>query len=96
MNADHADVDRLGTLVRPVDVARERAQTVGVRHAHHLNSAGSALPTVAVVDEVVAHLRREETEGGYEAAAAVAGRIEEVYASAARLVGARAEEIALS
>ncbi|SCE96505.1 Selenocysteine lyase/Cysteine desulfurase [Micromonospora haikouensis] len=96
VNADHADVDRLGTLARPVDVARERAQTVGVRHAHHLNSAGSALPTVAVVDEVVAHLRREETEGGYEAAAAVAGRIEEVYASAARLVGARAEEIALS
>ncbi|MFC8845984.1 MULTISPECIES: aminotransferase class V-fold PLP-dependent enzyme [unclassified Micromonospora] len=96
MSTDHADVDRLGTLVRPVDVAWERAQTVGVRHAHHLNSAGSALPTVAVVDEVVAHLRREESEGGYEAAAAASGRIEETYAAAARLIGARAEEIALS
>ncbi|WP_165949661.1 aminotransferase class V-fold PLP-dependent enzyme [Micromonospora sp. KC207] len=96
VNADHAHVDQLGTFVPPVDVARERAQTVGVRHAHHLNSAGSALPTVAVVDEVVAHLRREETEGGYEAAAAVSGRIEELYATAARLIGARPEEIALA
>ncbi|WP_165521845.1 aminotransferase class V-fold PLP-dependent enzyme [Micromonospora zingiberis] len=96
MNADHVDVDRLDVRTRAVDVARERAQTVGVRHAHHLNSAGSALPTVAVVDEVVAHLRREETEGGYEAAAAAAARVEAVYAGAARLLGARPEEIALS
>ncbi|WP_432841753.1 aminotransferase class V-fold PLP-dependent enzyme [Dactylosporangium sp. CA-092794] len=85
MNADPA-----------VDVAAERAQTLGVRNAHHLNAAGSALPTIAVVDEVVAHLRREEHEGGYEAAAAVAGRIEELYAAAARAVGAAAAEIALT
>ncbi|BCJ62072.1 aminotransferase class V [Micromonospora endophytica] len=96
VNAGHTDVGRLDALARPVDVALERAQTVGVRHAHHLNSAGSALPTVAVVDEVIAHLRREQSEGGYEAAAAVAGRVEELYATAARLLGARPEEIALS
>ncbi|MET7399677.1 aminotransferase class V-fold PLP-dependent enzyme [Dactylosporangium sp. NPDC005572] len=96
MNADPAGVGQLGDRAGTVDVARERAQTVGVRSAHHLNAAGAALPPVAVVDEVVAHLRREEHEGGYEAAAAVAGRIEELYAAAARVVCAAPEEIALA
>ncbi|MDQ7903660.1 aminotransferase class V-fold PLP-dependent enzyme [Phytohabitans sp. ZYX-F-186] len=96
MNADRAGAGTVSAQAAAVDVARERARTVGVRHAHHLNSAGAALPTVAVVDEVVAHLRREENEGGYEAASAVSGRIEEVYAGAARVVGAAAEEIALA
>jgi selenocysteine lyase/cysteine desulfurase len=78
-----------------VDLAAERARTAGAAHSHHLNSAGSALPTTAVVDAVVAHLRHEEKSGGYEAAAARAADVEAVYRAAARVIGAAAEEIAL-
>jgi selenocysteine lyase/cysteine desulfurase len=78
-----------------VDVAAERARTVGTAHSHHLNSAGAALPTRTVVDAVVAHLRHEERAGGYEASAARAADVETVYASAARLLGAAPDEIAL-
>ncbi len=78
-----------------VDVAAERDRTVGASRSHHLNSAGAALPTAAVVDAVVAHLRHEERAGGYEASAARGSDIEAVYAAAARVVGAVPEEIAL-
>lgn len=78
-----------------VDVGLERDRTVGIRHAHHLNAAGSALPPVAVVDAVVDHLRREEREGGYEAAAAVRDRVEASYDAAAAVVGADRDEIAM-
>ncbi|MBZ5739350.1 aminotransferase class V-fold PLP-dependent enzyme [Nocardioides mangrovi] len=77
------------------DVAFERARTVGTTSAHHLNAAGAALPTTGVVEAVVGHLRREQRDGGYEASAAVAGRIGELYAGIARLVGAEPDEVAL-
>ncbi|OLM30084.1 Cysteine desulfurase [Pseudonocardia sp. Ae717_Ps2] len=86
----------LGTAPAPgIDVAAERARTPGVTESHHLNAAGAALPTAAVVDTVVEHLRREERDGGYEAAAAVGEAVEAVYDDVAELVGARAAEIAL-
>jgi selenocysteine lyase/cysteine desulfurase len=95
----HADSSRLdnaaGPLTAAVDVAAERARTVGATRSHHLNSAGSALPTATVVDAVVAHLRHEERVGGYEASAARGADVEAVYHSAARVVGATAEEIAM-
>ena len=95
----YADSSRLddagGPLTAAVDVAVERARTVGAAHSHHLNSAGSALPTATVVDAVVAHLRHEERAGGYEAAVTRGADIEAVYSAAARVVGAAAEEIAL-
>lgn len=87
--------DAPGPLTAAVDVAVERARTVGAASSHHFNSAGSALPTAAVVDAVVAHLRYEERVGGYEASAARDADIEAVYAAAARVVGAAVEEIAL-
>jgi len=87
--------DAPGPLTAAVDVAVERARTVGAASSHHLNSAGSALPTAAVVDAVIAHLRYEERVGGYEASAARDADIEAVYAAAARVVGAAVEEIAL-
>ena len=77
----------------PVD--RARADTPGVGHVAHLNNAGAALPPSVVTDTVVAHLEREATIGGYEAAAEAATRIEAVYESIARLIGANASEIAL-
>lgn len=85
------DVER----TRAIDVERERERTLGSRLSHHFNAAGSALPSTGVVGAVVDHLRLEEESGGYEAAAAIRPRVEAVYASAARLVGADPAEIAL-
>jgi selenocysteine lyase/cysteine desulfurase len=78
-----------------VDVAAERMRTVGATRSHHLNAAGSALPSVTVVDTVVQHLRLEEAIGGYEAAAVVRERVDAIYDSTAALIGAHASEIAL-
>ena len=78
-----------------IDVTAERERTAGCRTGHHLNAAGAALPPREVVDTVVDHLRREELEGGYEAAAAERDRLETVYERAATLVGAAPDEIAL-
>lgn len=80
---------------RAIDVVAERSRTTGAGQSRHLNSAGSALPSLRVVETVVEHLRREESMGGYEAAAHARPRIEAVYDSAAELIGARRDEIAL-
>lgn len=80
---------------QPIDVARERARTAGSWNARHFNAAGAALPSLQVVTTTVEHLRLEEAVGGYEAAIEVKPRIEAVYDSAARLVGAERHEIAL-
>ncbi|SDZ42018.1 aminotransferase class V-fold PLP-dependent enzyme [Herbiconiux ginsengi] len=84
-----------GTSPRPIDVQRERELTAGSRRSHHFNAAGAALPSVGVVSTVVDHLRLEESVGGYEASAEVRARSEAVYDSAARLIGAGRDEIAL-
>ncbi|MFE1794775.1 FAD-dependent oxidoreductase [Streptomyces sp. NPDC059517] len=78
-----------------LDVAALRAATPGMRHAHHLNAAGSALPSAATLAAVTDHLRLESLLGGYEAAEALADRTEAVYHSAARLIGAAPQDIAL-
>jgi selenocysteine lyase/cysteine desulfurase/glycine/D-amino acid oxidase-like deaminating enzyme len=77
-----------------VDVAAERASTPGTAFAHHLNSAGSALPSTGVLGTVIEHLRLEARIGGYEAATAERDRIDAVYAQAAALLGAEAGDIA--
>lgn len=78
-----------------IDVARERAATPGCHDVVHLNNAGAALPTRRVLDTVIGHLELEARVGGYMAADLVADRSASVYASVARLVGARPDEIAL-
>lgn len=78
-----------------LDVDRLRADTPGCARVAHLNNAGSALPPAVVTDTVVAHLRREEEIGGYEAQTEAGERIEAVRASAAALLGARPDQIAL-
>jgi cysteine desulfurase / selenocysteine lyase len=80
----------------PIDVDEVRSQTRGVRNVVHFNNAGSSLMPRPVVDTVVGHLRREEEIGGYEAAEEAAGRLENVYSSVARLIGARPDEVALA
>jgi selenocysteine lyase/cysteine desulfurase len=78
-----------------IDVAAERERTVGTRNRHYFNAAGAGLPSDAVVDAVVHHLRTEQHVGGYEAANRVAPAIEAVYADAATLLGGQPDEIAL-
>ncbi|GAA0997187.1 hypothetical protein GCM10009555_094300 [Acrocarpospora macrocephala] len=77
-------------------VAAARAATPGTGHARHLNAAGAALPSAAVLETVVDHLRLEARIGGYEAAEAVRPRAEQAYGLAARLIGGRAEDVAFT
>lgn len=78
-----------------IDVVHERSLTEGCTGIHHFNAAGAALPSSAVVNAVVGHLRLEEQEGGYEAARMVTEQVEGIYGHAARLINASPEEIAL-
>ncbi|UUV30468.1 aminotransferase class V-fold PLP-dependent enzyme [Amycolatopsis roodepoortensis] len=78
------------------DVRRARAETPGCAEVVHLNNAGSSLPPARVTDTVVGYLREEALIGGYEQAAATVERMNGVYASAARLIGADPEDIALT
>lgn len=78
-----------------IDVAAVRADTPGCASVVHFNNAGAALPPRPVTEAVIAQLRLEEQIGGYEAAAAVIDRTEAVYASAASLIGADPDEIAV-
>src|SRR5665213_345374 len=80
----------------PLDVAAERAATPGCASVAHLNNAGAALPTGATLDTVIAHLRLESEMGGYEAETAVWDRITAVRASAATLLGADPDEVAIT
>jgi selenocysteine lyase/cysteine desulfurase len=79
-----------------IDVDRERARTPGVADAHHLNAAGAALPSERTLAATIEHLRLEARMGGYEASNAARDRLDAVYALAARLIGASADEIALT
>ena len=78
-----------------IDVAALRADTPGCANVTHLNNAGSALQPGVVTDTVVAHLRREEEIGGYEAHAEASERCARVYASVGALVYAPVERVAL-
>ncbi|SFW90769.1 aminotransferase class V-fold PLP-dependent enzyme [Amycolatopsis australiensis] len=78
------------------DVDRARRDTPGCSEVVHFNNAGSALPPAVVTDTVVEYLRHEALAGGYEAAAEASDRLAAVYASAARLVGADPDDIALT
>jgi len=78
------------------EVARLRAETPGCATVAHFNNAGASLPPTPVLDAYVRHLKREAEIGGYEAQEEAQGRIDAVYASVARLVGAAGpDEIAL-
>ena len=78
-----------------IDIEAARADTPGVAHCAHLNNAGAGLMPRAVVDAVKGHIDLEARIGGYEAKAQENARIEQVYASMARLIGAEGIEIAL-
>jgi len=74
------------------DVEDLRAETPGGAYRLHLNNAGAALLAQPTLDAMTAHLRLEAETGGYEAAAAAR---EAIGAGIARLLGGRADEVAL-
>jgi selenocysteine lyase/cysteine desulfurase len=78
-----------------IDIAKARRDTPATARIVHLNNAGAALPPQPVVAAQIAHIRREAEIGGYEAADEARDRVANIYQSIARLIGARAEEIAL-
>lgn len=80
---------------REIDIAAARADTPGCAAVAHFNNAGASLPPRPVTEAVIAQLRLEERIGGYEAALAVADRVEAVYGSAAALIGASPAELAV-
>ncbi len=79
-----------------IDVDAERARTPGCLDHVFLDSAGSSLPPRSVVDEMVAHLRREAEVGGYRAAAERSADLAALPALVGRLLGAEPETIALT
>lgn len=83
-------------IMREQDVRRYRDETPGAAGRIHFNNAGSALPPAPVLDTVLTYLQQEAHVGGYEAAAAAADRVDAAYASVARFLGARPEDIALT
>ncbi|RIK38982.1 MAG: aminotransferase [Chloroflexi bacterium] len=78
-----------------IDIARARRETPGSGLVLHFNNAGSSLPPTSVVDAQIAYLQREAVFGGYETAAEYADQVERVYTSAAALVNADPDEIAI-
>ncbi|WP_233525905.1 aminotransferase class V-fold PLP-dependent enzyme [Actinomadura spongiicola] len=71
-----------------------RSDTPGCVKVAHLNNAGAALPPRPVIDAVTEHFTLESTIGGYEAAERNAAAVDHFYEAVARLIGARADEIA--
>lgn len=80
----------------PLDLERLRAETPGVAARVQLDNAGAGLMPAPVLDAMIGYLRREAEIGGYETAAENAARLEGVYDSVARLIGASRDEIALT
>jgi cysteine desulfurase/selenocysteine lyase len=77
-----------------IDIDKVRAETRGCADVIHFNNAGSSLPPAPVVDAVIAHLKREEQVGGYEAAAQAREQLDDCHRAIAELINASADEIA--
>lgn len=75
-------------------LARLRADTPSCERRIHFDNAGASLTPRPVYETLLRHLALENEVGGYEAEARAAGDLEKTYASLARLLRARPEEIA--
>lgn len=78
------------------DLERARLETPGTAHMLHFNNAGSSLSPQPVLDAIIAYLQREAQIGGYEAMAEAKEAMENTYQAAAKLIGAKRSEIALT
>lgn len=90
-----SSLSTLAMALPHVDVERVRKGMLDTTDTVHLNSAGDSPMPRAVLDRVTSHLQMEATVGGYEAGARCAEELEAVYESAAQLINARPDEIAL-
>ena len=79
-----------------IDLAAVRADTPGSHRGVFLDSAGSSLPPVQVLDAVVNHLRREAEIGGYRAAAERHEDLEDGYRVLATALGCEPDEVAFT
>lgn len=79
-----------------IDLAAVRADTPGCHRGVFLDSAGSSLPPVPVLDEVIGHLHREAEVGGYRAYAERLADLEAGYGLLASLLGCAADEVAFT
>lgn len=77
-----------------LDVEGLRADTPACETLLHFNNAGAGLMPRPVLESLTAHLTREATVGGYEAAALAKDQLENFYRAAARAVGGQPHEIA--
>lgn len=80
-----------------VDVERVRQDMVDLATSSvvHLNNAGDSPMPRPVLERVISHMQAEATLGGYEAAARCDEELEAVYESAAQLINADKDEIAM-
>src|SRR6266849_1928193 len=81
----------------PMDalVRQWREDTPGCANQIHFNNAASGLMPRAVLEAITAHLNREANLGGYESADDAEAAVEDAYASVAKLLGARPDNIAI-
>jgi selenocysteine lyase/cysteine desulfurase len=79
-----------------IDVDAVRADTPACHRGVFLDSAGSSLPPVQVLDEVIGHLHREAEVGGYRAYAERLEDLEAGYGLMASLLGCEADEVAFT
>jgi selenocysteine lyase/cysteine desulfurase len=78
------------------EVLSWRRDTPGCESRAHLNNAGAALVPRPVAEAIISHLELEQELGGYEAAEARQGAVDEASRLVARLLGARPGTIAMS
>ncbi len=76
-------------------LAAWRRDTPGCQGRIHLNNAGASFSPVTVVETELAHFRREQEIGGYEAADEAAGRLRDTYENLGRLFGCAARNVAV-
>jgi cysteine desulfurase / selenocysteine lyase len=79
-----------------IDLAAVRTDTPACHRGVFLDSAGSSLPPVQVLDEVIGHLRREAEIGGYTAYDERRPEIEAGYGVLASLLGCEPDEVAFT
>jgi selenocysteine lyase/cysteine desulfurase len=83
------------TAVLDERLAAWRRDTPGCQGRVHLNNAGASFSPLTVVEAELAHFRREQEIGGYEAADEAAGRLQEAYENLGRLLGCAARNVAV-
>jgi selenocysteine lyase/cysteine desulfurase len=77
------------------DLTTWRNDTPGCTNQIHFNNAGAGLMPRSVFDTIVAHLNREANFGAYESADDAESAVNEAYANVARLLAAKAHNIAI-